>query len=270
MLTFSRSAWAAYRCAGPRATIPQGTRGARITVSTVAAPAFEMLDRVLLAHGHDADPATTGAYVCRNVAGTNTPSPHAYAAATDRNWTRNPARARGSVPSNRHDPRFTEYGPAAIRDVLAIRTRSGRQVFGWGGGWRTFYDPMHFEVVTTPAHLATGVVGAMSTWEQIKGYLAALFGWLDAQHSTNGPEVLDMILAKRIGGPDYWWLSAGPDGMTRVRVPDGDPADYRPLARKAHEDAGGKVIDIESGLLGQYRDVTAEHRERLAESKRPA
>lgn len=115
-----------------------------------------------------------------------------------------------------------------------------------------------------------GQHGHSSTWAAIKAALANLLSFLSRQPSTNGPEVLDMILAKRVGGADYWWLSAGPDGMTRCRVPDGDPADYRPLARRTHEDAGGRVIDITAGLLGQYRDVTAEHRRLLAESKRPA
>jgi hypothetical protein len=160
--SFSRLAWAHYHCRPSRLrTIQFGGHGSRITVADVAVPSFQALADALQRHGIKPTPPDTGAYNCRMIGGTNTPSPHSYGAAVDVNWQRNPAHSRGSIPANRHDPRFTEMSPAAVRAATGIRTKAGKQVFQWGGAWTTFYDPMHFDIVCAPGDLLAGIEGAV-------------------------------------------------------------------------------------------------------------
>lgn len=52
---------------------------------------------------------------------------------------------------------ITDMEPGMILDILALRTFSGAQVWGWGGNYRTIKDPQHFEIVCTPADLASGI-----------------------------------------------------------------------------------------------------------------
>lgn len=73
------------------------------------------------------DPKQSGGYNPRNIAGTNTPSQHAFGNAIDINWTRN---ARGT---------------AGDLDPTLARTLAKRHGLTWGGDW-TNPDPMHFEV----------------------------------------------------------------------------------------------------------------------------
>ena len=44
-------------------------------------------------------------------------------------------------------------------EILAIRTKNGKQVWRWGGHYTTNRDAMHYEIVCTPADLATGIKG---------------------------------------------------------------------------------------------------------------
>lgn len=50
--------------------------------------------------------------------------------------------------------------PGMVADITAIRTRTGRQVWRWGGHYATNKDAMHFEIVCTPEDLATGIATA--------------------------------------------------------------------------------------------------------------
>lgn len=47
-----------------------------------------------------------------------------------------------------------------VDEIVAIRTKSDAPVWGWGGFYRTIKDTMHYEIVCTPADLATGIVNA--------------------------------------------------------------------------------------------------------------
>ncbi len=40
----------------------------------------------------------------------------------------------------------TDMPMAMVNDVLAIKTKSGKTVFGWGGHYRNHKDAMHFEI----------------------------------------------------------------------------------------------------------------------------
>jgi hypothetical protein len=44
-----------------------------------------------------------------------------------------------------------------IDAVYRVRTNNGKQVWAWGGYYRGNKDAMHFEIVCSPADLATGI-----------------------------------------------------------------------------------------------------------------
>jgi hypothetical protein len=126
-------------------TLPSGV-GA--TVAKSAAPQFQGLLTDLEAAGYKLDPNTTGGYNPRTIAGTNTPSQHAYGLAMDVNWQRNPrgANTQADIP------------PDLARKLAA------KWGLTWGGDWQgADRDPMHFEVARGtgpgtdhPAGVATG------------------------------------------------------------------------------------------------------------------
>jgi hypothetical protein len=86
--------------------------------------------------------------VCRAITDGAGYSLHAYGIAIDLNWLLN---GRGY-----HATHNIPY--ALVADILAIRTNSGAQVWGWGGNYTSAPpDYMHFEIVASPAELATGI-----------------------------------------------------------------------------------------------------------------
>jgi hypothetical protein len=125
--------------------------------------AYKALDACFVAHAYQLRQADTGAYNCRVITGGTGYSLHAYgpgdkfvftggvrvtsALACDVNWLTNPY---GPVL-------VTDMPKAMIRDVKAVRTRSGMQVWRWGGDYTGNRDAMHFEVVAHPNDLATGI-----------------------------------------------------------------------------------------------------------------
>lgn len=122
--------------------------GVRITTHRAARAAFESLGRVMHAHGYKVNRGDTGAYNLRVIAGTNRLSNHSWGLAVDVNWSKNP-----------YGPRLvTDMPKAMVDDILSIRTRNGKKVFRWGGNYSGKKDAMHFEVMVTPADLATGLV----------------------------------------------------------------------------------------------------------------
>lgn len=105
----------------------------------------------------------TGSFNCRKITGGTGYSLHAYgpgvifvfwtgvrvttALAVDVNWDKNP-----------YGPRLVTDMPRAMIDaILAIRTKNGKQVWGWGGYYSGNKDAMHFEVVCSAADLGTGI-----------------------------------------------------------------------------------------------------------------
>lgn len=142
-----RKAWGPpCRPASWRVTIALHGDG-RITVDTRTQAAFVALNACLRAHSYRTRRGDTGAYNCRRITGGTGYSLHAYGIAADLNWQTNPYSKR----------LITDMPPAMVAAIKAIRTRNGRQVFGWGGDYRTNKDAMHFEVVCTPGDLATGI-----------------------------------------------------------------------------------------------------------------
>lgn len=119
----------------------------RISVRNVTVDAFRALNACLVKHKYSTRRADTGAYNCRKITGGTGYSLHAYGIAADLNWNTNPY-GRKLV---------TDMPSAMVRDIKAIRTRNGKQVFRWGGDYSTNKDAMHYEVVCSPADLRTGI-----------------------------------------------------------------------------------------------------------------
>lgn len=129
--------------------------GAPIIVDYRTKEAFTALSQCLENHGYPADRLTTGAYNCRAITGGTGYSLHAFGIAVDINWARNPYQH----PAQYAHGLTTDMPAAMVSDILSLRTRSGAQVFGWGGNYSGNKDPMHYEVVCTPADVATGIIG---------------------------------------------------------------------------------------------------------------
>ena len=128
--------------------------------------AYQALDDCLSAHRYAPRKVDTGAYNCRKITGGTGYSLHAYgpgdrftfwngvaistALAVDINWQSNPYGRK----------LITDMPRAMVDAIKAIRTTNGKQVWRWGGDYATNKDAMHFEIVCTPADLATGIRGA--------------------------------------------------------------------------------------------------------------
>jgi hypothetical protein len=121
----------------------------RVTVDRRIAGAVYALNRVLARHRYRTRYADTGAYVCRRITGGSGYSLHAYGIALDINWLSNPYGRR----------LVTNMPRGMVNEILAIRTNSGDQVWGWGGNYSVHKDAMHFEVVASPAEIASGIRG---------------------------------------------------------------------------------------------------------------
>ena len=101
--------------------------GARFSVAKAHQAAFQGLVNDLEAGGYALNPKTSGGFNSRYIAGTQTPSEHAFGRAIDVNWDENPRGGRGKIP----------------RDVaLSLADKYGMT---WGGTWKN-PDDMHFEI----------------------------------------------------------------------------------------------------------------------------
>ena len=144
-----RAAWApACKLQHPRTITLNGD--GRVTVDGRVVDAVLALNDVLKQYSYRTRRGDTGAYNCRKITGGTGYSLHAYGTAIDINWGTNPYGRR----------LITDMPPAMVDEILAIRTRNGKQVWRWGGHYTTNRDAMHYEIVCTPADLATGVVDA--------------------------------------------------------------------------------------------------------------
>jgi hypothetical protein len=123
--------------------------GAVVSVRPAIVPAVRALSAVFEQWQYACTAPDCGAYNCRKITGGTRPSLHSYAIAIDINWQDNPY---GPVLK-------TDMPKGMIDDVIAIRTTSGQQVWRWGGTYSGNKDAMHFEIVCSPADLATGIEG---------------------------------------------------------------------------------------------------------------
>lgn len=125
--------------------------GVKFTVAPDAADAFTGFLTELEGMGYKLDPAQSGGYARRTIAGTGTPSEHAYGRAIDVNWHRN---ARGENTPSDLPP---NVGQIAAKYGLV-----------WGGDWKgADRDPMHFEYKPKGVQVAEG--GARPTMNDASG-----------------------------------------------------------------------------------------------------
>lgn len=101
--------------------------GARFTVAAAHKDQFQGLVNDLEAGGYLLDPKTSGGYNPRYIAGTTTPSEHAFGRAIDVNWNDNARGRPGTISSDVAHALAQKYGMT------------------WGGDWKN-RDDMHFEV----------------------------------------------------------------------------------------------------------------------------
>jgi hypothetical protein len=119
----------------PKLVVINTPGGARFSVAADYQAPFQGLVNDLEQGGYTIDPSHSGGYNPRFIAGTETPSQHAYGRAIDVNWNLNP---RGGAGFNI---------PTDVAHTLA-------QKYGltWGGDWSgSTRDPMHFEIAGHPA-----------------------------------------------------------------------------------------------------------------------
>lgn len=144
--------WWKPACAGPYEPVSLYGRGV-VYVRPEVVPAVKALSGVLRKHSYATRYADTGGYNCRKITGGTAWSLHAYGVAIDINWQSNP-----------YGPTLiTDFPAAMVRDIKALRTISGQQVWRWGGDFLNNKDAMHFEVVASPGALRTGIAGTTTT-----------------------------------------------------------------------------------------------------------
>jgi peptidoglycan hydrolase-like protein with peptidoglycan-binding domain len=139
-------------CTGPWAVVTLNG-GARVSVRAAIVPAVKALNAVLIKYGYKATPPDCGAYNCRKITGGSGYSLHAFGIAIDINWQDNPWQNNdGSIN--------TDMPKAMVAEIEALRTVSGHQIWRCGVNYTGAHvDPMHYEIVCTPAQLATGIKG---------------------------------------------------------------------------------------------------------------
>ena len=140
-----RAVWAP-PCQGPWSEVTL-VGGGRVSVRPAIVDAVRALNACLAAHQYPTRSADTGAFNCRHITGGTGYSLHAYGIALDINWSTNPY---GPVL-------HTDMPRSMIDAILGLRTNSGQQVWGWGGDYRGNKDAMHFEIVCSPQHIASGI-----------------------------------------------------------------------------------------------------------------
>lgn len=138
--------WWSPACTGPFSRFELYGSGV-VSVRPDILPAVAALNALLAAHDYRTRAEDTGAYNCRPITGGTNYSLHAYGIALDLNWSTNPY---GPVLQ-------TDMPAEMVADIKAIRTRSGEQVWRWGGDYAGNKDAMHFEICCSPAALSTGI-----------------------------------------------------------------------------------------------------------------
>jgi hypothetical protein len=128
--------------------------GGIVPVDRRTGDAVRALNTCLIVWGYRTRASQTGAYNCRVITGGSGYSLHAFAIALDLNWLVN-------LYSRRL---VTNMSLAMTSAITSIRTNNGKQVWGWGGNYSRVKDAMHFEIVCSPADLATGI-----RWSTVPG-----------------------------------------------------------------------------------------------------
>lgn len=202
-----RTAWAP-PCDEARQTIVELVQGVRVRCNEQIVTAAKALGRVLEAHRYAVRSADTGGYNCRQITGGSGHSLHAFGIALDINWNTNPFR--------RDNVLVTDMPKVMIRNILRIGTNNVKQVWGWGGNYRTVKDAMHYEIVCAPEDLASGI-----DWDTVHQPALrpdAPHQWPLVQPGDRGPAVEklhDLLDVSAPGDPGYG--NFGPQTEAAVR-----------------------------------------------------
>lgn len=201
--------------------------------------AYAALDACMRAHNYRPRAADTGAYNCRTITGGSGYSLHAYGPASrfrfwsgveiatslavDINWQTNP-----------YGPRLVTDMPRAMIDAIyRVRTRNGKQVFRWGGYYTVNKDAMHFEIVVSPADLATGIDPS------------SLPGAPPTPIPPEDPDMPQNILIEGDKQLGVWWTT---DGIVKSRVEDNQiAAELAYIGLLRWQD--GKPFRLRQGLI---------------------
>jgi hypothetical protein len=168
-----RQAWSSYECAEDKMTPLRLFGRWNTPVNPETVDAWRAFEGALLTAGYQ--PHRAWVYNCRQTAGQQTRSLHAYGLAIDIDHAEPACNVNRPTP----DGRAVRFSPGATKDerchdvrrgvadtgftaeqiaaVEAVQTMDGHQVFAWGGRWRTTKDTMHFQINVTPAELARGI-----------------------------------------------------------------------------------------------------------------
>lgn len=171
-------------------------QGVRVQCRASVATAVRALGRVLEAHDYPVRAGDTGGYNCRQITAGTGHSLHAFGIAIDINWNSNPFRKDNVL--------VTDMPKVMVRNILRIRTNNGKQVWGWGGHYRTVKDAMHYEIVCAPEDLATGI--DWDTVQQAPLRPSAPHRWPLVRHGDRGPaveELHDRLGVASPGDPGY-------------------------------------------------------------------
>jgi hypothetical protein len=183
-------------------------QGVRVQCRSSVATAVHALGRVLEAHNYVVRAGDTGGYNCRQITGGSGHSLHAFGIAIDINWSTNPFRADNVL--------VTDMPRVMVANIKRIRTHSGRQVWGWGGDYRTVKDAMHFEIVCSPVDLATGI--DWDTVHQVPLRPEQPHRWPLVQRGDRGPAVEklhDLLGVASPGEPGYGMFGPRTDAAVR-------------------------------------------------------
>lgn len=172
--------WWAPHCQGPFASVTL-FGGGKVTVDPLIVPAVKALDACLRAHDYEATAPDVGAYNCRVITGGTKYSLHAYGIALDINWQANPYGKK----------LVTDMPAGMVAAIKAIRTNGGAQVWRWGGDYSGNKDAMHYEVVASPAELATGIAGSQEEDD--------MFDQPDRDHLIDVRQELEVNIVPAIG-----------------------------------------------------------------------
>jgi D-alanyl-D-alanine carboxypeptidase len=119
---------------GNLAIVTAARSGVRVSVHKRIARLVDLLFAETERRGYLLRSGQTGAYNCRAIAGTTSPSNHSWGLAIDINWQLNPFTS----------PRKTDM-PAWMPVVW------GHYGFAWGGNYTGKQDSMHYEFMGSPA-----------------------------------------------------------------------------------------------------------------------
>lgn len=206
--------WWSPACKGPFVKVELHGEGA-VSVNEKIIPAVLQLNAQLKKHNYLTRLNDTGAYKCRTITGGTGYSLHAYGIALDLNWKTNP-----------YGPTLiTDMPPAMIADIKAIKTRNGKQVWRWGGNYSGNKDAMHFEIIVSPADLATGIATPSPS--------------IPTTPTTPSEDDMPALLLIKGDLTDPWWIT---DGMMKRYCATGEHAGQLAFAGLLRWNEGGPFV----------------------------